>query len=252
MRGLFTGLLLLIACTNVQAEEVRVLAVFELKRALIAVIPDFERETGHKVTVDFVPQVALGPKLTSENMDVVLTASSFVENAGQEQKLVSATKTDIARTMLGVVVRSGALKPHLSSLGFAIRSLLAAKSVAMAYPDTQSDGRHMLDAAARLGFGQELKSKLVPVSGADADVVAAVVRGEAELGIARVSDILAAAEADLAGRLPEEFQAPLVYSGWLHVGANQAGPGKQLIEYLKSPAAKQVLTNAGMDTSDKA
>jgi molybdate transport system substrate-binding protein len=251
MRGVLTGLFLLLACTNVQAEEVRVLAAAELQRALSAIIPEFERESGHKVTVDFASQTALAPKLTSENVDVVL-ASTLVEDAAKEQKVVPGTKTDFARTMLGVVIRSGASKPDFSSVISAVRSLLAAKSIAIADPGTQADGRHLLAVAARLEANGALTLKMIPLKGADLDVVSAVVRGEAELGIARINEILATPEAALAGRLPEEFQAPVVYSGWLHIGANQAASGKQLIDYLKSPAAQKVLTNFGMDTSDNA
>jgi molybdate transport system substrate-binding protein len=106
--------------------------------------------------------------------------------------------------------------------------------------------------AARLEANGALTLKMIPVNGGDQDVVSAVVRGEAELGIARINEILATPEAALAGRLPEDFQALVVYSGWVHVGANQAASGKQLIDYLKSPAAQKVLTSFGMDTSDKA
>jgi molybdate transport system substrate-binding protein len=249
MRGFLTGLFLLIACANVQAEEIRVLAAAELQGALTAIIPEFERESGHKVTVVFTPQRTLGARLNSENVDVVL-ASSLVEEAGKEQKLVPGTKTDFVRTMLGI--RSGASKPDFSSVISSVRSLLAAKSIAIADPGTQADGRHLLAVAARLEANGALTLKMIPLKGADLDVVSAVVRGEAELGIARVDEILATPEAALAGRLPEEFQAPVVYSGWVHVGANQAASGKQLIYYLKSPAAQKLLSDAGMDTTDKA
>lgn len=252
MRGFLTGLLLLITCPEVQAEQIRVLAAAELKGVLTAMVPEFERETGHYVNVEFASQTALASKLTSENIDVVLAPNIVVE-AVKEQKLVTGSKTDFARTMLGAVVRPGAAtKPDFSSLITAVRSLLAAKGIAIADPGTQSDGRHLLAVAARLEANGALTLKMVPVREADMDVVAAVVRGEAELGIARINEILAAPEAELAGRLPEEFQAPVVYSGWLHAGANEPGPGKRLMDYLKSPTAQKVLTDLGMDTSDKA
>jgi molybdate transport system substrate-binding protein len=183
-----------------------VLAPLELKTALIDIIPGFELGTGHSVVVEFVPPKSVRPNVAYENADVVVAQNSI--EAGNEQRLVAATKTDFARTMLGVVVRSGASHPDFSSLISAVRSLLAAKSIAIADPNTQADGRHLVAVAARLDANRPLTLKITRVAGADPEVVRAVVRGEAEIGIARINPILAAAGDDLVGRLPRSFRRP--------------------------------------------
>ena len=72
-------------------------------------------------------------------------------------------------------------------------------------------------------------------------------RGEAELGITQISEILPVAGAELAGPLPAEIQSHTVFPAAVGAAAQQADTAKALLKFLTSPGAARVMRAHGLE-----
>jgi molybdate transport system substrate-binding protein len=159
-----------------------------------------------------------------------------------EGKVVPGSRVDLARSFIGVAVRAGALKPDISSAEAFKRALLAAKSIA--YSDSASGVYVSTEMFQRLGIVDEMKGKarMIPAE----PVGAGVARGEAEIGLQQVSELLPVAGIDYVGPLPSGIQKVTVFSAGVASSAKEPAAAKLLIEYLSSPAAFATIKKTGL------
>ena len=147
----------------------------------------------------------------------------------------------LVRAGTGVAVRAGAPKPDVSSVQAFKRALIEAKSIGY----LKIAGVPQL--VERLGIADEIKSKVtIP----DTDIVSELVaKGELQLGVVIVTQILTTPGVDLAGPLPSEIQIFIPFVAG--VNANSAAPdaARALIDFLRSPSALPVIKSQGMDPS---
>jgi molybdate transport system substrate-binding protein len=74
-----------------------------------------------------------------------------------------------------------------------------------------------------------------------------VARGEAELSIQLISEIVSVPGAELLGPLPAELQAMNVISAGIVTTASEPDAARVLFKFLTSPAAAAVIKAAGME-----
>src|SRR5258708_1201495 len=132
-------------------------------------------------------------------------APAAVNDLSSKGKFVAGSRVTLARVGVGVVVKDGTPKPDIGSVAAFKQALLAAKSVAYIDPAAGgSSGIYVAGLLDKLGVAAEVKTKakLIP-GGAVAEHIA---RGEAELGIHQISEILPVKGATLVGPLPPELQ----------------------------------------------
>ena len=226
------------------AAEVKVLAPNAAREAVAEAIASFERSTGHKVAVSWTGTEAITRRVADgELVDVVVNAAQNIERQSRDGKLVGATRTDFARSGIGVAIPASAPRTDVSSVDALKAALLSARSVVVS---SGTSGRHMVDVFARLGVGEQLKSKTrQPPSGAQiADFLAA---GEAELGFQQISELLHAKGIQYLGPIPAELQNFTVYSAAVHSNAANADAAKALLSALRSPATQAVVRSSGME-----
>jgi len=77
--------------------------------------------------------------------------------------------------------------------------------------------------------------------------VAAVARGDAEIVLQPVSELLHAPGADFVGPIPKEIQFVSVFSAGLAAGAKDPEAGRRLIEFLSSESAVAAIRSSGME-----
>ncbi len=228
------------------AAEIKVLTAGAFKQVLLALIPDFEKQTGHKVTLDNATVGALTKRIEGgEAFDLAVLTPAAVNNLADKGKFAAGSRVNLARVGVGVVVRDGTPKPDISSVEAFKRALLAARSVAYIDPAAGgSSGIYVAGLLDRLGLAAEVrpKAKLIP-GGAVAEHIA---RGEAELGIHQISEILPVKGVVLVGPLPAEIQNYTVYAAGIGANARAADAAKALIAALSGPAAADVLKSRGM------
>jgi molybdate transport system substrate-binding protein len=229
------------------AAEIKVLTAGAFKQVLLMLVPDFEKQTGHKVIVENDTVGALAKRIEGgEVFDLAVLTPAAVNDLSSKGKFVAGSRTNLGRVGVGVVVREGAPKPDISSVDAFKKALLAAKSVAYIDPAAGgSSGIYVAGLLDRLGVAAEVKpkAKLIP-GGAVAEHIA---RGEAELGIHQISEILPVKGVTLVGPLPADIQNYTIYAAGLGTHGKESEAAKALLKTLSGPAAADVLKSKGME-----
>jgi molybdate transport system substrate-binding protein len=233
-----------LTATAANAAEILLLSSSAVREVLDELIPAFERASGHKVAITFQSGVNVAAKLREGAVaDLVITADTSLDELLREGKVVAGSRVDFVRNKVGVAVRAGAPKPDISTPEAFKAALLAAKSIG--YSKGPS-GIHFESVMARLGVADQLKGKLVqPELGVRVGTL--VARGEAEIGVQQVNELLPIAGIDFVGPLPGNLQTSLVYSTGLPTTAKQQDAAKALVKFLTSEAALPVLKKLGME-----
>jgi molybdate transport system substrate-binding protein len=225
------------------AAELRVWTARAIATVLAETGSQFERTTGHRLIVDtglpadFQKRAAAG-----EQFDVVISVTSPIDAWIKEGKLIGETRTNLARSGIGVSVRAGAPKPDISSVEAFKRTLLDARSLALL---RVGSGLHMNGVLERLGIADAVKPK---ITRPETDVVCEMVaRGEIELGIVVITQILTTPGVELVGPLPQELQSHIAFAGAVATKAAAPEAAKQLLDFLTGPTARPVLKAQGME-----
>jgi molybdate transport system substrate-binding protein len=220
-----------------------------LTAAYKELVPRFEHATENKVVTASGPSMgttynAIPVRLArGESADVLIMVGYALGNLAKEGKVDAATSVDIARSPIGMAVRTGAHRPDISTVDALRRTLLAATSVA--YSDSASGVYVGTEMFEKLGIAAAMKpkSRMIP-----ADPVASVVaRGDAELGFQQISELLPVAGVDVVGPLPEGAQKITVFSAGIVTGAKEREAGLALIRFLSSAEAAPVIVRTGLD-----
>jgi molybdate transport system substrate-binding protein len=122
-----------------------------------------------------------------------------------------------------------------------------AKTVVLSDPKAGTQlGVTFTTAADRLGFGADLRSRTKFILGPGSDVAAAVAKGEADLGVTLISEILPVTGAALGGELPPDIMPPTVMHAFMVSGAKDPETARAFLEFLRSPDAKKIIEAKGM------
>ena len=235
---------LLVATTAVHADEIKLLSSTAMKAVMEELVPQFQNNTGHKVSAEFAPAADMKGRIEKrEAFDVAILTPPLMDELAKGGHIVVATRTDVARSGAGVAIRKGAPKPDLSSAESFKRALQQAKSVA--YVGTGATGANMRRIFERFGIAEEMKAKTKLLSGiGTAEAIAA---GQAEMGFTQISEILPVAGAELAGPLPAVVQVYTVFPAAGSSSSRAPQAALQLLRYLKTPEAEKVIRAKGME-----
>jgi molybdate transport system substrate-binding protein len=207
------------------AADVVVMISADFYGAYAEMVPAFERASGHRVVTTRGPSMGDSPEAIptrlarGEAADVVIMDGASADELGRRGVVRTDGKVELARSMVGMVVRAGAPKPDIGSVEAFRNTLLAAKSVA--YSDSGSGTYLSTTLFAKLGLADQVLSKSRKVRGPPSGepVAAVVARGEAEIGFQQVSELIHVPGGDL--RRPDSGRAPA--GGLLRGGDHQQG-----------------------------
>ena len=229
---------------SAMAADVSVLAPNAAKDSVSEAIAVFEKATGHKVIASWSGTEAISKRVAEgEVVDVVVNAAPNIERQSLDGKLMGTTRTDFARSGIGVAVSGSAAKVDISTADALRAALLSARNVVVS---SGTSGRHMVEVFAKLGIGEQMTAKTKqPPSGAQiADFLAS---GQAELGFQQVSELLHAKGIHYLGPVPAELQSYTTYSAAIHAGATNADAAKAFLAAFRSPSAQAAVRASGME-----
>jgi molybdate transport system substrate-binding protein len=245
--GLLLASLLLCARTS-QGAEIKVMTSGGFTAAYLELKPQFERATQNKV-VTLATTMGTGPKYIpsrlqrGEPVDIVIVADAALDELIKDGKVLANSRTPLARSIIGVAVRSGTPKPDISSVDALKRTLLQAKSIA--YSASVSGVYVSTELFQRLGIADQVAVKSHRIDGERVGEV--VARGEAKIGFQQVSELLPIQGIDYVGPLPPDVQRPTVFSAGVSAGATEPDAARVLIKFLASPAAFPAIIKSGME-----
>ena len=242
------ALLGITAGSTARAAEIKLLCASALHPAIDALIPDFEKSSGHKVTVAYGTAGAVADRVQKgEAADIVISSVPMIDRLQAQGKVVAGDRVIIAKVGVGVFVRKGGTKPDLASVDGFKRSLLAARSIAYVDPaGGGASGIYVVSLLERLGIAAEMKpkTKLFPPTEV---LYASVASGDVEIGFNQISEILAQPTVELAGPLPSAIQNYTQFAPGIVTGSSQTDAARALVTFLSSPAAQTVLKSKGFE-----
>ncbi|HET7382867.1 MAG TPA: molybdate ABC transporter substrate-binding protein [Pseudolabrys sp.] len=232
------------------AAEVKVLTAGAFKQVVLALVPDFEKQTGNKVVVDNDTAGGLKKRIESgEAFDVAIITPAIVDDLAGARKIAAGSRVNLATVGVGVVVKEGAPNPDVSTIEAFKSALLAAKSVAYIDPASGgSSGIYIDKLLERLGIADQVRPKAKLKKGGH--VAELIVSGEAELGLHQISEIVPVKGAALVGPLPKEIQNTTTYAAGLSASSQNKDAAQALIKMFSGPAAATVLKAKGMEPAN--
>jgi molybdate transport system substrate-binding protein len=231
-------LLLMFFSTSVLAEEIKVLSGGAARHALEPLAATF---SGHTVKFDFQTMGRLQQSLAAgAKPDMLVVTTEVLERLEKDGRLPAGKGTPLARVGIGVAVHEKAPLPDISTPEAMRRTLLAARSIVYINPKTGTSGKYVEEMFSKLNILESVKGKVTLVN--EGYAVAPVGRGEVELGIHQISEILPVPGVKLVGELPKEFQRYTVY---VAVPMQESKVVKDFIAHVTSPQARERLAKAG-------
>jgi molybdate transport system substrate-binding protein len=233
-----------VAATAANAAEVNVIASTAMREVMEELVPMFERASGHKVAVTFLSGAVLPGKVKEGvQADLVVTTPATIDDLVQAGRVVAGSRVDFVRSGAGVAVRAGAPKPDIGTPDALKRALLAAKSVG--YSQGPS-GVHFMSTMAKLGIADEIKAKgVVPPLGTRVGTL--IAKGEAEIGVQQITELLQIPGIDFVGPLPQVLQANIIYATATPANAKERDAAAALVKFLRSEPALPVIKKVGLE-----
>ena len=227
-----------------QGAEIVVFSTISAKEALIELVPEFEHASGHKVNITYAGGSDLVNRIRNGTRgDIFIGPEEFSGPLMDEGKLVAGSRTAFAHSSTGLAVRAGIPKPDISSPEKLKSVLLAAGSVSYS---AGASGMHFVKVLDRLGIADAIAAKrVVPRPG---ELVGAVVaRGDADIGVQQISELLPVPGIQILDPLPAELQQTIVYGATAFPQSTQREGAQAFVSFLRSKAAQAVLRKKGLD-----
>ena len=242
---LMVGTLALGAATAGGAAEVTVLSGGAVRSAFTAAAADWEKRTGNKVKATFAPAGEMQKRLAAgERFDIVVLPAENFAGVEKEGLVDPASKRPIAAVNIGVAVKQGAPVPDISTPEAVKRMLTEAKSLTYMDPTRGTSGKFVDEVILpKLGVRDAVRAKTT--FGEGGYIADKVARGEVELAIHQITEILPVKGITVVGVLPPELQKTTIYTGALMKSAPAAREAAALLEHLVSPEGRKAFLDRG-------
>lgn len=229
------------------AAEVHVLISGGLSAAVAELLPQFERTTKHTVVISRGGSLGRAPNSiggrlhAGQRADALIMVTDGLEELAKEGWVSPNSRVDIARSQLGMAVKAGARVPDIGTLDAFKRAMLEAKSVAIS---TSASGVYFTkDLFPKLGIAEQMNAK-TKATGSTGILVA---KGEFEVALQQISELLPIPGTTFVGPLPAEAQTVTLYSAAVTAKAVEPDAARALIRFLASPEAAPAIARSGMD-----
>jgi molybdate transport system substrate-binding protein len=222
----------------------KVLATHAVQAALRELLVRFEAPQNAPLAVDYDPTNALVARIKAgENADVAIVTRTGIDELAHLGILDAATAVDLGRSRVGLAVKAGAPRPDIATADALKAALLAAKSIA--YSGLGASGVFFAGLIEQLGIAAAVNAKatIIP-SGLTARLVA---RGEAEMAVQQLSELMAVPGVDIVGPLPASLQTPTTFAAAAFAGSTNAGLARELLGALSSAEAAAAYKAAGLE-----
>jgi molybdate transport system substrate-binding protein len=238
------GAAIAMGTTPVHAAEIRVLASNGIKAAVEALKPQIEKTTGSPLSIDFNTAAALRDRIEKgEAFDVAILTDEAIDALIKSAKVSPMGRAELARVGIGVGYRKGAPKPDVRTAAGIKQALTDAKAIA--YTGNGASRPAVDRMFDRLGIASQLQSRShLTAAGA---APASVGKGESDLVLTLISEILPEPGVELAGPLPVEFQSYIGFSAAASPKATGSPAVAALIKFLDGPSAAAMYKVKGME-----
>jgi molybdate transport system substrate-binding protein len=232
-----------------QSSALQLLCAGAMHGVINALEGTFVSNVGKPVEASFTNSGGVKARvMAGERADVAISTAAAIDELARNGKVSSATA--LARSPIGVAVRAGAIRPDVGTVEAFKHALMAAKSIAIANPSTGSpSANYLVGLFERLSLTASLRDKIRYIGGGASGVVVvgeAVARGDAEMAIQQMPELVRVAGLDVVGELPAELQKVTVFSAAVVATTMEDVAARRLIACLTSPEAAAAIRAKGM------
>ena len=236
-------LTVLFSC-RADAAQITVLSSNGVREAVTELLPHFEKATGHRVQVVWDGSLNIRKRIgAGEVADLVLMPAEDVDALIASGGLTAGSRVDLARSIIGVAVRSGLAKPDVSTSEKFKSVLLAAKSIVIS---SGPSGVYLLELLEQQGILGTLRPRIKQLASGQ-PVGEALARGEGDLGFQQVSELLHVKGITYVGPLPAEIQKVTIFAGGVPKAARDAAVAREFLTFLRNPRNAAVMKKAGLE-----
>ncbi len=225
------------------ATEIAVLSGGAMRRFLAEAVPLHEQASGTKVSVRFALTRILKQEIEDgAAFDMALMPRSELDTLVVAGKIAAGSQTDIVRSIVGLMVRTGAPSPDIGTVEAFKNVLRRARSIS--YSKGPS-GLYVAGLLERLRLTDEMKDKTVFAIGRPVGEV--IASGEAEIGMQQIIENQPVQGAQLVGPLPPELGNFVPYSAGLAASSVKEAAVRALTMFLAAPEAVRIIRAKGME-----
>jgi molybdate transport system substrate-binding protein len=226
------------------ADEVALMTTGAVEQIMKGLIPPFEQATGHKVSMSVYGTGPAVAKIKEGTFaDLILLGPDALNELAAAGQVDAATIAPVFGSRIGLAVRTGAKKPDIGSDEALKQALLDAKSIGYSIGPS---GEHFSKVViVKLGIAEALRPKMTNIRGAP--VGAGVARGEVEIGIHQIAELMPIAGIDIVGDLPADLNKTIIYATGLTTTIKHRAAATALASYLSLPSSVPVIQKNGMN-----
>ena len=230
------------------AAELIILSTHAVFEVLGELGPQFERASGYRLSIGFDPANAIKRRIDSGALfDVAIVTRAVVDQLAGQGVILPDSCVDVARSGLGISVRKGAPKPDIATVDGFKRALLAAKTLVRSRDG--SSGIYFDALLDRLGIADEMRGKItVGGSGRVAEYVA---RGDVDMAVQQISELVPVTGADYAGPFPAELQLYTMFSAGVGAASKHPQAATDFIKFITAPSVGGLYLAKGLEPSTR-
>jgi molybdate transport system substrate-binding protein len=232
-----------VAATDTATTSIDVLSTLALRGVLLEIANEFRALTGLSFAATYKSTNAV-LNLIAEGVtaDMTIITREAIDRLVRDGILVDGSTADLAQSAVGLAVRAGAPNPDIGTVAALRRTLLETKSIA--FTRLGASGVHFAQVIERLGIADEVRRK---AHIGDAYIGEVVARGEAEMAVQQISELMPVKGIDIVGPLPDEVQKISVFAAGIFRAARNPGGAEKLIAHLAEPRLAPVLIRKGLE-----
>jgi molybdate transport system substrate-binding protein len=230
------------------AATIDVLSTLALRGVLVEIAEAFRARSGLALAVTYKSTNAVLALIAQgTRADITIVTREAIDRLVNDGIIVAGSTADLARSGVGIAVRAGSPKPDISTVAAFRRAVLDAKSIA--FSRLGASGIHFGEVIERLGIADEIrrKSKI-----SDSYVGEVAARGEAEMAVQQISELMPVQGINIVGPLPGELQKISVFAAGIFRAAKNPDGAAKLIAALAAPGLVPLLLRKGLEPAARA
>lgn len=223
---------------------IKILSTHAVVEVLAELVPGFERASGHTLSFSYNPTAAIRREIDDgAAFDVAIMTRAGVDELTARDVILRESSADLARCGLGVSVKKGAPKPDIGTVEAFKRALLNAKSVVRSKDG--ASGKSFETLLERLGITEAMRGKIIV--GPAGRIAEFVARGDGELAIQQVPELVPVNGADFVGPFPAELQVYTVFAAGVAAASKHRAAARAFVEALAAPSAAALYKAKGLE-----
>jgi molybdate transport system substrate-binding protein len=246
MRSVVAAVVLILAgAPGAYAEEIDLLSPPMIANAgLKEINARYTGKTGvtFKIAGTEITRLADAIKTTTPPPDIVFMPTDMMTKLEASGGVKAGARVHLGRMQIGLAVAKGAPHPDISTVAKLAAALKGARLVVYTDPSNGSLQARMIDALLNrpefAGVRKQVSSK--------GNGIAALARGDGDMALQLVCEILDRPETELVGALPAELNASIDADAAVLSGAPHAKEAAAYLSYITQPESAAIWASKGL------